>query len=140
MKDMDPPIQQDITNAEQAVLEALWEMQPATIRKLTDTLYPNPTATNFSTVQKLLERLEAKRFVNRKRNGAAYEFRSTVDRKELIGRRMRAVADSLCDGSLTPLLEHLVDDQNLTKQDRQSLHELLEKLEEKSKTKQKQRK
>ena len=82
---------QDVTQAEQAVLEALWAMDTATIRQLTDELYPSGTASSFSSVQKLLERLESKGFVKRKRSGSVYLFRALVDRQELIGRRLKAV-------------------------------------------------
>ena len=59
-------------------MEALWAMKTATIRQLTDELYPNGTAANFSSVQKLLERLESKRFVKRTRSGSVYVFRALV--------------------------------------------------------------
>lgn len=129
----------DITAAEQAVLELLWDHGEATIRGLTDALYSDPTPANFSSVQKLLERLETKGFVSRKRSDTVYMFQPKVDRRELIGRRLKAVADSLCDGSMTPLLEHLVEARDLTADDRQSLHELLEKLEQQVKTNRKRR-
>ncbi len=122
----------DATQAEQDVLETLWTLGTATIRQLTDELYPNGTASNFSSVQKLLERLEAKRFVKRKRSGSVYVFRALVDRRELIGRRLNEVAESLCDGSLTPLLAHLVEARKLTVDDRESLRELIEQWDEKA--------
>ena len=127
----------DVTEAEQAVLEALWAKGTASIRQLTDELYPDGTASNFSTVQKLLERLEGKGFVERARRGSTYLFRPLVDRRELIGRRLSAVAESLCDGSLTPLLEHLVETHDLTPEERKSLHTLIEKFDEKARTKKK---
>ncbi len=123
----------DVTDAEQAVLEALWAKGTATIRQLTDELYPHGTATNFSSVQKLLERLEAKAIVKRKRSGSVYLFEARIDRRELIGQRLTAVAESLCDGSLTPLLEHLVEAHELTSKDRESLHTLIDKMDQKSK-------
>lgn len=127
----------DVTQSEQAVLEVLWAKGTAMIRQLTDELYPDGTASNFSTVQKLLERLERKGFVERTRSGSVYEFRPLVDRRELIGRRLSAVAESLCDGSLTPLLQHLVETHDLTLRERKSLHKLIEKLDEKTRPKKK---
>ena len=121
----------DVTQAEQTVLEALWAKGTATIRQLTDEIYPSATASNFSSVQKLLERLEAKRFVKRTRSGSVYVFRPLVDRQELIGRRLKAVAESLCDGSVTPLLEHLIEAHELTADDRKSLQELIDHWDEK---------
>lgn len=128
---------QDITNAEQAVIEALWELGKGTIRQVTDIVYPNGTASNFSSVQKLLERLETKRFVRRKKAGNVYEFQPLVDREQLIGQRLSAVADSLCDGSLTPLLEHLVQAHELTKAQRASLDELIDQLDQTKKSNEK---
>ncbi|NQT12023.1 MAG: BlaI/MecI/CopY family transcriptional regulator [Planctomycetes bacterium] len=116
----------DATQAEQTVLEALWDLETATIRQLTDRLYPNGTASNFSSVQKLLERLEAKGFVRRERTGSVHVFHALVDRQELVGRRLKAVAESLCDGSLTALVEHLIEAHDLTPDDRRSLQELID--------------
>ena len=50
----------ELPDAELAVLQQLWERGPATIRQLTDALYPEGTDAYYATVQKLLERLEAK--------------------------------------------------------------------------------
>lgn len=128
---------QDITDAELAVLQELWEQGPATIRRLTGALYPRGGTAHYATVQKLLERLEGKGCVRRERGeGAGVNvFRAAVDRDELIGRRLRAVADTLCGGSLTPLLTHLVRAERLSPKERQALRALIEEFGQKPKTK-----
>src|SRR5438105_15155121 len=83
---------QDVTEAELAILELLWEQGPAMIRQLTDRLYPQGGRAHYATVQTLLERLEAKDFVTRDRSGAAHSFGAAVGRDELIGRRLQATA------------------------------------------------
>lgn len=120
---------QDITEAELAVLEALWERGPATIRQLTDVLYPDGAAAQYATVQKLLERLESKEGVRRNRKSPVHLFSAVLDREQLIGRRLRAMADQLCGGSLTPLLTHLVATTRLSPRQRQELRTLIEDLE-----------
>ena len=55
-------------------------------------------------------------------------FRPAINRDELIGRRLRAVADSLCGGSLSPLLTHLVEGRGLSELERRELRTLIEKL------------
>ena len=60
-----PPDLYDVTDAELAVLQTLWEHGPATIRQLADILYPGGKAAQYGTVQKLLERLEGKTCVRR---------------------------------------------------------------------------
>jgi BlaI family transcriptional regulator, penicillinase repressor len=126
---------QDVTDAELAVLQVLWDEGPATIRRLTDVLYPAGGAAQYATVQKLLERLEAKGYVGRRRTGAAHLFSAAVPRDELIGRRLQDVAEKLCGGSLTPLLTHLVRTRRLSARERQELRDLIDELDTKGKGK-----
>jgi BlaI family transcriptional regulator, penicillinase repressor len=118
----------DLPDAELAVLQALWEGGPATIRRLTDALYPAGTDAHYGTVQKLLERLEAKRYVARDRRSWAHVFNARVGRDEFIGRRLEAVAEKLCGGSLTPLLTNLVRSERLTPKERREIRKLMEEL------------
>jgi BlaI family transcriptional regulator, penicillinase repressor len=118
---------QDVTDAELAVLQLLWDDGPTTIRKLTDALYPDGGSAQYATVQKLLERLEGKKYVARDRQPAVHVFAAAVDRDELIGRRLKAVADKLCGGSLTPLLTHLVQEARLSGEERKELRALIDR-------------
>jgi predicted transcriptional regulator len=123
-----PRTPQDVTDAELGVLQALWDAGPATIRRLTDTLYPRGGVAQYATVQKLLERLEAKGYVRRDRSAAVHVFHAAVGRDELIGRRLRSIADKLCGGSMAPLLSHLIQSRPLSPKERQSLRSLVEEL------------
>jgi BlaI family transcriptional regulator, penicillinase repressor len=120
---------QDITESELAVLRILWDRETATIRQLTDVLYPQGEAAQYATVQKLLDRMEAKGYVRRDRTMFVHVFRSVLDRDELIGRRLRSLAEMLCDGSLTPLLTHLARASDLTDQDRMALRAIVDEPE-----------
>jgi BlaI family transcriptional regulator, penicillinase repressor len=123
----------DVADAELAVLEVLWVRGPATIRQLTDALYPAGNVAHYATVQKLLERLEAKGCVTRDRSAWAHVFEATIDRDALIIRRLQATADRLCGGSLTPLLTNLVRARRLSAKERQELQALIAELEQKNK-------
>ena len=112
---------QDITDAELGILEVLWDRGPATIRELADALYPGGGTSHYATVQKLLERLETKACVTRDRTSPVHVYAAAIDREELIDRRLRATAEQLCGGSLTPLLTHLVRTTPLTARQRQEL-------------------
>jgi predicted transcriptional regulator len=117
-----------------SVLQALWDQQPATIRQLTEQLYPDGGAAHYATVQKLLDRLEAKGFIARLRSGTAHSFETTIDREELIGRKLEDMAEKLCGGSLTPLLTHLVRARRLSSRERQELRHLIDELDDKRRT------
>lgn len=124
---------QDITDAELAILSVLWDRGTATVRQLSDELYPGGMSAHYATVQKLLERLEAKKCVKRNRKMWPHVFQPAVDRNELISRRLQATADKLCEGSLAPLLTHLVRATRLSPKERESLRGLLNELEEETK-------
>jgi predicted transcriptional regulator len=116
----------DVTDAELGVLQVLWDEGAATIRQLTDRLYPGGATAQYATVQKLLERLEAKGCVRRSRTAGAHVFAAALARDELIGRRLQDVAEKLCGGSLTPLLTHLVRARRLSARERRELRDLID--------------
>ncbi|MFL5338752.1 MAG: BlaI/MecI/CopY family transcriptional regulator [Gemmataceae bacterium] len=115
----------DVSDAELAVLHALWERGDATIRQLTDRLYPGGGPALYATVQKLLERLEDKDCVRRDRSAMAHTFRAAISRDALIGRQLREVAAKLCGGSMAPLLTHLLQAESLSTRERRELRRLL---------------
>src|SRR5262249_1123232 len=117
-----------VPDAELAVLQALWERGPATVRQLSDAVYPGGGATEYGTVHKLLERLEAKGCVRRRGRGRESLFHAAVGRDELIGRELEALVDKMCGGSLQPLLSHLVRARGLTPEELRELLALVEEL------------
>jgi predicted transcriptional regulator len=115
-----------LTDAEFAVIEPLWHAGPQTIRQLTARLYPEQSASDYATVQKLLERLEAKRCVKRDRSGLAHVFRAVVEREDLIDQQLQQIADRLCEGSLVPVLNQLMQRVKLSRAEREELSKLLD--------------
>jgi len=117
-----------VPDAELAVLKVLWTQGPANIRTITDVLYPDGQTSHYATVQKLLERLRERGCVSRRRTGRAHVFRATVERADLIREHLREGADKLCEGSLTPLLTHLVDARRLSSDEIDALRRLIDRL------------
>ncbi len=118
-----------VTDAELAVLKKLWQQGPSTIRELTDLLYPGGGASLYATVQKLLDRLEAKACVTRKKKGRAHLFSAAIERADLIRHSLREAAEKLCEGSLTPLFSNLVSANSLTRKEIKDLRSMLDDLE-----------
>ena len=119
---------QDVTEAELEVLRALWDTGAAPIRSLADRIYPRGGASEYATVQKLLERLEDKGHVSHRSEGRVNVYTARVGREELVARRLRDTAEQLCDGSLTPLLTHLVSAGRLTPEELRELRRLVDRL------------
>lgn len=118
----------DATDAELAILRQLWENGTQTRRQLTDALYPGGGPAHYTTVQKLLERLEAKGLVLTEPGDGIRRFSAAVERNTLIRNRLKDVADKLCDGSVAPLLMNLVDADKVSEADLAELRSLVRKL------------
>lgn len=123
----------DITDAELSIMHVLWESEPCTVRQITEELYEERGASQNATVQKLLDRLEQKDCVQRDRSTWPHTYASSVDRSDIITKQLQDTADKLCDGSLTPLLTHLIKGKGLSSKDRKSLRGLLDDLDGKKK-------
>ncbi len=123
-----PWVPQDITSAELAILKRLWQQGPGTIRDLTDQLYPGGSHAQYATVQSLLTRLEGKGYVSHTKRGRVNVFRTKVTRGEVIAKRLRETAETLCDGATAPLLTHLMGRVELSDGELRALRKLVERL------------
>jgi predicted transcriptional regulator len=113
--------------AELALLERLWEIGPATKRDLMQGLYPKATESDRATVQKLLERLEAKGYVTRNRDAMAHVFAATVSKAQFAGMEMERLAERFADGSCTSLVAQFVKNTRLSAKERAELRKLLDR-------------
>src|SRR5580704_1716680 len=77
-----------VTEAELAVLEVLWNKGPNSAREITERLYPRGKPADVATVQKLLQRLERKKFVCRDRSERVHQFSAAIPRDEFAGQQL----------------------------------------------------
>lgn len=115
-----------ITDAELGVMRLLWESGDLTAREIREQLYPDGGDSAHGTVQKLLQRLESKAFVERDRSGFAHIFRAAVTEKAYAGGQLRSLADKLTGGSVVPFLTHLVESKGISKSELRELQKLFE--------------
>jgi predicted transcriptional regulator len=125
----------NVTDAEWAILELLWEQGPRTVRQLTDVLYPRGGPSEYATVHKLLERLHAKGAVRRGKRDGTILILATVARDALVGRQLEALVDKMCGGSLQPLLTNLVKAKGITPEELEELLALVNQLKANAKSK-----
>ena len=116
----------EVTAAELAVLEQLWELGVATRRDLVQRLYPTGRESDRATVQKLLERLAAKQLVERDSSERVHRFSAAVTRDEYVGSQLNSLARSVCGGSFEPLISHLVRADRLSESDLSELRQLID--------------
>lgn len=131
-----PRTPRDVTETELAILQVLWDQSTANRRQITDVLYRDGGPAQYATVQKLLERLEGKRFVRHTRGtDGVLIFTASVAREDFISRRLLDMADRLCGGSLTPLLMNLIRSKPLDAQEFQELQKLVKDLSQQNRRK-----
>ncbi len=115
-----------ITDAELDVLRLLWDEEPRTARGIAGVLYESTTSSSIGTVQKLLQRLEAKKCVRRDGSEHIHRFYANVSQTELAGQQLQLLAAKLSDGSLAPFVSHLVESKRLSKKEKDAIKRLLE--------------
>lgn len=112
----------NLSRFELQCLRLLWNADEATVRDLHDRIEDAPT---YSTVRKIVERLEDKGAVERvRRAGAAWVYRPTIAPKPFIRREIRRFLEGLFDGSARPLVAHLAEMDALTLEDLKEIEKL----------------
>jgi len=115
-----------LTNAELAIMDLLWETEHMTARQIREQLYDNSKTSQHGTVQRLLQNLEDKGFVDRDRSLGVHLFSAVIGREAYGGFQLESLADKLTGGSITPLLTHLLDQKKLDKAEIRRLRKLLD--------------
>ena len=119
-----------ISDAEHAVMEALWTRAPLTAAEVCDDVGANRDWT-LATVKTLLSRLVAKDAVTTEADGKRFLYSPAIARARYLGGESRRLVDRLFGGRAAPLVAHLAEAEALTPQDIAEIETLLETLKRK---------
>ena len=122
--------QPPLANAELAVMNLLWDSEPLTARRIREQLYPDADRAQHGTVQRLLQRLEDKGFVQRDRSQPVHLFSPSIDRRTYAGWQLESLATRLTAGSIAPLLTHLVEEKKISRGEIEAIRRVLDGLED----------
>lgn len=117
-----------IADAEWAVMKELWKRSPQTAAEIIDALH-GPTGWQPSTVKTLLNRLVAKKAAGFSRRGKAYLYRPLVTEAECARAESRSFLARVFDGSLTPMVAHFIEEDELSPEQIAQLKALLARAE-----------
>ncbi len=98
----------NVSDAELALLKELWDEGPATPAELHVRLNSRGEERAYTTVQTLLHRLFDKGWVTRRAEGQARRYAAKRGRDELLAGQLDALAQRVCDGMASPLMQTLV--------------------------------
>jgi predicted transcriptional regulator len=126
-----PKPAEDITDAELAVMEILWD-RPAgeTIREIVLAVYGRHEHSLHGGVKSFLDRLIEKKFVRVDKTEFSHRFFAALTREAYVGRQLKRMAESHFGGAMAPMLLSLVDQTSLSKKDRAAIEKLIENIRE----------
>jgi len=115
-----------LANAELAIMELLWDVERLTARQIREQLYPGTQKAQHGTVQRLLQRLEDKGYVERDSDLPVHLFTASISREEYASSQLESLADRLTGGSLAPLVTHLVEQKRISRTEIDRLRQILD--------------
>jgi predicted transcriptional regulator len=124
-----------LSETELEVLKVLWEHGPGTVREVNAVLSRQGRQWAYTTVLTLLSRLQQKGCVASEKRGLAHVFRADITREALLSQRLSNLAEELCEGTATPLVQALVEGRNFSPADIEHFRRLLDELEAKQSVK-----
>ncbi len=116
-----------ISDAEHAVMEALWERSPLTAQQVCEKVCV-PRGWSLATVKTLLSRLVAKQAVATEPDGKRFLYSPRIAREAYVGGESRRLVDRLFGGRAAPLFAHLAEADALTEDDIAEIEALLQEL------------
>lgn len=122
----------NLSDGEWKIMNVLWERGSGTITELTAAL-AQETGWDKHIIITMLGRMEKKGAVAHKSNGRAKQFYPVISRNEVSIRETRGFLNKVYRGSIGIMVNTMVEDRALTKEDIAELYEILEQAEKKEK-------
>jgi BlaI family transcriptional regulator, penicillinase repressor len=116
-----------VTDAELAVLKALWARGPLSAKQITEEIYPDGAESEFASVHSFLQRLERKELVTRDRKAFVHVFSATASQSEILGQELKSLIERLGSGSVAPLVMSLIEQKHLSRKEAAEIRKLLDK-------------
>lgn len=116
-----------ISDAEHAVMEALWRKSPRTAAEVCDEICEQ-RGWSLATVKTLLSRLVAKEAIAAEPDGRKFLYSPLVKRADYVGGESRRLVDRLFGGRAAPLFAHLAEQEALTDDDIAAIERMLKEL------------
>jgi BlaI family penicillinase repressor len=116
-----------ISDAEAAVMEALWDESPLSAVEVCERVCAHRDWT-MPTVKTLLSRLVGKGALGTEPDGRRFLYRPLIERADYVGHESRRLVDRLFGGRAAPLFAHLAEAEALTDQDLAEIEAMLKEL------------
>lgn len=116
-----------ISDAEHAIMEALWSRSPLTATEVCEAVCAERDW-SLPTVKTLLARLVTKQAVATEPDGRRFLYRPLIERAAYVGGESKRLVERLFGGRAAPLFAQLAEAEALTDQDIAEIETLLREL------------
>ncbi|MFM5954014.1 MAG: BlaI/MecI/CopY family transcriptional regulator [Novosphingobium sp.] len=116
-----------ITEAEQAVMEALWSSAELSANEVANAVVPQ-RGWSLATVKTLLSRLVAKQAVNARPDGKRFLYSPSIARADFAAGESRRLVDRLFGGSAAGLFAQLAESKAISEADLAQIETLVKGL------------
>lgn len=120
----------NLSDGEWKIMNKLWEKESATITELTAQLYAT-TGWDKHIIITMLNRMVKKGAVSFRINGRAKQFYPLLSQSEVSIRETKGFLDKVYRGSIGMMVNAMVEDKALSRQDIEELYKILEEAEKK---------
>ncbi len=107
-------------------MKIVWERESTTVRDVYEKLLETRKVA-YTTVMTMMKILEQKKYLRKTLVDRAYVYRPVDPKKKVIGAMVRDFVNRVFNGSAEPLLVHLVEEHNLSKQDLEEIAKMRRK-------------
>ncbi len=119
----------ELTEAEWAVIEVVWERQPCAAGTVQEALVATRDW-SYATVKITMDRMVKKGFLKVTKVRNLQLFSPMIDKVAARRSELHRMLTRAFDGALTPMMQFLVDHEGISPEDAQRLRELADKAEE----------
>ena len=114
-----------LSQSEWQIMNALWQRYPASARELLERL-PKNINWAYTTLKTMLTRLVAKNIVSERKRANTSIYEPLITRSKARRNALQSLMDQAFDGAMGPLMHFLIEDQKLSKKQRQQLLQMLQ--------------
>ncbi len=107
-------------------MKVVWERDSVTVRDVYEALLEHRKVA-YTTVMTMLKILEQKKYLKKTQLDRAYVYRPAQPKGKVIGAMVKEFVNRVFNGSAEPLLVHLVQEHNLSREDLDEIAKLRRK-------------
>ncbi|MGA2197073.1 MAG: BlaI/MecI/CopY family transcriptional regulator [Bryobacteraceae bacterium] len=115
-----------LTEHELEIMKIVWQHDTSTVRDVYEALLEKRKIA-YTTVMTMMKVLEQKKYLKKTQTDRAYVYRPAQPQRQVVGAMVRDFVNRVFNGSAEPLLVHLVEEHDLSREDLEEIARLRKK-------------